>query len=166
MATENAEAPTLRPGHFCQLLLNAMAASEGRRRKRKRDTTPDALGMALKRELMARAAEADPAPEAFEEWLLEQAIAAPAGADFGPDGPDGSQASAAGPVYAMCAEILDEYRAARLDPGFEQWLASGAFSEDADDEGGRGDTETRRRGERRSRPGWREDQYAREGPGG
>ena len=148
MTTDSAEAVELRPGHFCRLLLNAMAASEGRRRRRKRDTTPDALGMELKRQLMARAAEEDPAPEGFEAWLLQQALEVPAG----------------GPVYAMCAEILDEYRVARLDPGFERWLAAGAFSEDADEEdGGRGDGEKRRGGERRAGPGWREDQYAREG---
>src|SRR6266542_5700540 len=129
MTTDSAEAVELRPGHFCRLLLNAMAASEGRRRRRKRDTTPDALGMELKRELMARAAEEDPAPEGFEAWLTQQALEVPAG----------------GPVYAMCAEILDEYRVARLDPGFERWLAAGALSEDADEEdGGHGDGETRR----------------------
>jgi hypothetical protein len=148
MTTDDAQAPALRPGRFCQLLLNAMAASEGRRRKRKRDTTPDALGMGLKRDLMAQAAEADPEPDAFEAWLLRQALAAPAG----------------GPTYAMCAEILDEYRAARLDPGFERWLASGAYSEDAAEEeepqdgGGRRDGA----GGRKRGPGWREDQYARE----
>ncbi len=162
MTTDSAEAVELRPGHFCRLLLNAMAASEGRRRRRKRDTTPDALGMELKRQLMARAAEEDPAPEALEAWLLEQAITAP-DARLSPR-PDGSPSPAGGPVYAMCAEILDEYRVARLDPGFERWLAAGAFSEDADEEdGGRGDGEKRRGGERRAGPGWREDQYAREG---
>src|SRR5881275_2934695 len=88
------EVKELRPGDFCRQLLNAMAASEGRRRRRKRDTTPDALGMELKRDLMARAAEADPDPDGFEAWLLQQVLAAPAG----------------GPVRAMCAEILDEYR--------------------------------------------------------
>src|SRR5437588_10388713 len=108
----------LRPGDFCRQLLNAMAASEGRRRRRKRDTTPDALGMELKRDLMARAAEADPDANQFEAWLLEQVLAAPAG----------------GPVRAMCAEILDEYRVARLDPGFGRWLASGAYSEDSEAE--------------------------------
>jgi hypothetical protein len=106
----------LRPGEFCRQLLDALRASEGRRRKRKRDTTPDAMGMELKRDLMRCAWEDDPEPDAFEGWLLEQVLAAPAG----------------GPVRAMCAELLDEYRVARLDAGFGEWLASGAQSDDAD----------------------------------
>ena len=107
----------LRPGDFCARLLDALAASEGRRRRRKRDTTPDAIGMGLKRELMLRAAAEDPAPEGFEAWLMARVLESPAG----------------GPVQAMCAEILDEYRVAAADPAFSAWLASGAFSEDADE---------------------------------
>jgi hypothetical protein len=111
-------AGTLRPGLFCQYLINALAASEGRRRRRKRDTTPDAIGMAVKRALLERAAAEDPEPEAFDAWLLERVLEAPA----------------SGPVQAMCAEIRDEYIVAALDPAFGTWLASGAYSADADDE--------------------------------
>jgi hypothetical protein len=106
----------LRPSEFSRQSLRALDASEGRRKRRKRDTTPDALGMELKRALMARAAEDDPAPADFEAWLLKQVLAAPA----------------SGPVQAMCAELLDEYRLATLDPGFGRWLADGAFSQDAE----------------------------------
>ena len=107
----------LRPGEFSRLALQALAASEGRRRRPKRDQTPDGIGLALKRELLARAAEADPAPDTFEAWLLGQALAAPA----------------SGPVRAMCAEIFDEYRVAALDPSFGRWLQEGAPSADAEE---------------------------------
>ena len=59
-----------RPALVCDALLAALDASEGRRRRRKRDTTPDAIGMSLKRRLLAEAREADPDPDAFEAWLL------------------------------------------------------------------------------------------------
>jgi len=36
----------LRPAVVCGQLLAALAASDGRRRRRKRDTTPDAIGLA------------------------------------------------------------------------------------------------------------------------
>ena len=112
-----ADQALLRPGAFCQYLIDALAASEGRRRRRKRDTTPDGIGMALKRGLLERAASDDPDPAAFEEWLLQRVLEAPAG----------------GPVGAMCAEIFEEYRVAALDPAFSAWLASGAYSADADE---------------------------------
>lgn len=134
----------LRPGVFCRQLLDAMVASEGRRRRRKRDTTPDALGMSIKRDLMERAAAEDPEPEAFEAWLLGQVLSSPVG----------------GPVRAMCAEILDEYRVAHADPTFGRWLAEGARSEDADaDDEPRGE---RHAEPRRRDPLAREDQFARE----
>jgi hypothetical protein len=106
----------LRPGEFCRLMLRTIEASEGRRRRRKRNTTPDAIGLDIKRDLLQRAADDDPAPEAFEAWLLQQAITAPA----------------SGPVRALCGEILVEYQVAQQDPDFGRWLAEGAYSADAD----------------------------------
>ena len=47
-----------RPSDVCRQLLQAMDASEGRRKRRKRDTTPDALGMAVKREIAVGATRA------------------------------------------------------------------------------------------------------------
>ncbi len=61
-----------RPGDICRELLAALEASEGRRQRRKRDTTPDAIGLTMKRELLERAVAADPKPDEFEAWLLEQ----------------------------------------------------------------------------------------------
>ena len=65
----------LRPALVCRALLAALDASDGRRRRRKRDTTPDAIGMSLKRRLLAEAIEQDPDPEAFDTWLLERCLA-------------------------------------------------------------------------------------------
>jgi hypothetical protein len=111
----------IRPAEFCRQFLNTLDASEGRRKKRKRDTTPDALGMQIKGELLRRAIDADPDPDDFEGWLLAQTLSAPAG----------------GPVRAMCSEIFDNYRFARADPAYMRWLSDGAHSADAvpDDQG-------------------------------
>jgi hypothetical protein len=110
-----------RPAEFARSLVAAVDASDGRRRRRKRNTEPDKLGLEIKRDLLARAVEADPDPEGFEGWLLAQALGA----------------AASGPVRALCAEILDEYRLARGDATFAAWLAAGAPSEDAFPEDGR-----------------------------
>ncbi len=109
-----------RPGPFCHFLLKALDAAEGQTKRRKRDQAPDRLGLAVKRDLLERAAEADPEPEAFEGWLLEQVIAAPA----------------PGAVRAMGEQILIEYRMARLQPEFAAWLTAGAPSDDAVPDGG------------------------------
>ena len=61
----------VRPAEVCAALLAALEAAEGRRRSRKRDQTPDGIGLAIKRELLQRAVQEDPNPEAFEEWLLQ-----------------------------------------------------------------------------------------------
>jgi len=105
-----------RPRDICRELLAAIDASEGRRRRRKRDTTPDAIGLALKRELLERAIAADPAPDAFEAWLLEQCTAAGA---------------AEGGVRAMALSIFEEWHLARDADSFRDWLARGAPSDDA-----------------------------------
>ena len=107
---------SIRPGDVCRELLAALAASEGKRRRRKRDTTPDAIGLAIKRELLERAAAADPEPDEFEAWLHEQCLAAGAG--------DGG-------VRAMALSIFEEWRLAHDADAFRDWLARGAPSDDA-----------------------------------
>src|SRR5690606_28676862 len=72
---ETVSRPPTRPAEFCRGLLAALDASEGRRRRRKRDTTPDAIGLAIKRELLEAAMADDPAPEEFEAWLLGRCLA-------------------------------------------------------------------------------------------
>jgi hypothetical protein len=111
----------LRPGPFCRFLLKALDAAEGQTKRRKRDQAPDKLGLAVKRDLLERAVEADPDPDAFEGWLMQQVITA----------------SAPGAVRAMCEQIFIEYRMASLQPDFAEWLTRGAPSDDADAEGGR-----------------------------
>jgi len=104
-----------RPGEICGQLLAALDASEGRRRKRKRDTTPDAIGLEIKRELLAAAVREDPDPEAFEGWLLERSLASPA----------------SGAVRAMAQSVLAEWRLALASKPFRSWLGAGAPSDDA-----------------------------------
>ena len=105
----------LRPAEFARRLEATLAASEGRRKRRKRDTTPDAIGLGIKHDLLERTIADDPEPDDFEGWLLERALSAPA----------------SGPVRALCSEIFDEYRFAAADPDFGRWLADGAPSADA-----------------------------------
>jgi len=109
----------MRPADFCRQLLAALDASEGRRKRRKRDTTPDAIGMALKRGLLERAVRDDPEPEAFERWLLERCLAA---------------GNASGPLRAMAQDMLAEWRLAEASPSFREWLNQGAPSDDANGE--------------------------------
>ena len=109
---------TPRPRDVCAGLLAALEASEGRRRRRQRDTTADAIGLGIKRDLLEAALGADPEPAAFEAWLLERCLAAPGGAPVGA-------------VRAMALEVLAEWRLAAAAPEFVDWLARGAPSEDA-----------------------------------
>jgi hypothetical protein len=104
----------LRPGTVCGQLLAALEASEGRRRRRKRDTTPDAIGLEIRRDLLEAAVRDDPPPDTFETWLLDRC----------------ADAAASGPVRAMAAALLSEWRLALTDGAFREWLAQGAPSDD------------------------------------
>ncbi len=110
--------PPLRPADLCRRLLLALDASEGRRRRRKRDTNPDAIGMAIKRRLLEETVRDDPAPDAFEGWLLERCLSV----------------VESGPVRAMAREVLAEWRLAEAPGGgpFRDWLSAGAPSDDAE----------------------------------
>lgn len=107
-----------RPAVVCHELVAALEASEGRRRRRKRDTTPDAIGLAVKRALLEAAVIADPDPAAFEGWLLTQCLTPHDGASVGA-------------MRAMALDVLHEYRLACLADDFAKWLDRGAPSEDA-----------------------------------
>jgi len=109
-----------RPSLICRELLHALDAAEGRRRRRKRDTTPDAIGLAVKRDLLERAIEADPDAMAFEAWLLKQC---------------GAVGENDGGVRAMALSIFEEWRLAHDADSFRDWLAQGAPSDDAREEG-------------------------------
>jgi hypothetical protein len=105
----------LRPARVCAALLAALQASEGRSRSRKRDQVPDAIGLAIKGELLRRAVRDDPEPDAFEQWLL--------------DAVEGS--AAPGATCAMARAVLDEWRLAHRMGAFATWLERGAPSDDA-----------------------------------
>jgi hypothetical protein len=124
----------LRPGPFCRMLLVALEAAEGQTRRRKRDQAPDRVGLAIKRDLLERAVEADPAAADFEGWLVAQI----------------AQAPVAGSVRAMCEQIFLEYRMARFQPELADWLTRGAPSDDA---------EPRRQGRPKDRDGDRQDRW-------
>ena len=106
-----------RPALVCDALLAALDASDGRRRRRKRDTTPDAIGMSLKRRLLAETREADPDPDAFEAWLLDHCLS-------------GSPDASIGALRAMAREVIHEWRFAAASADFRAWLAAGAPSDD------------------------------------
>ena len=104
-----------RPATICAQLLQAMDASEGRRKRRKRNTTPDALGMEVKRGLLEAAIADDPEPEQFEDWLFARVQAA---------------GELAGATRAMALQTRDEWQFAVASGGFRAWLAAGAPSDD------------------------------------
>jgi hypothetical protein len=105
-----------RPAAFCRQLLAALEASEGRRGRRKRDTTPDAIGLGIKRDLLERAMRDDPEPEAFEGWLMSRCAEA---------------GVASGAIRAVALEVFHEWRLASASPSLAEWLREGAPSDDA-----------------------------------
>jgi hypothetical protein len=113
--------PALRPADVCQALLSALEAAEGRRRKRKRDQTPDAIGLSIKRALLARVVQDNPSAESFEKWLLDY----PAKCDT---------REWSGAVSAMARSVLEEWRLAHSMDEFRVWLEQGAPSDDATDD--------------------------------
>lgn len=111
----------LRPSHVCKALLAALEAADGRRRKRKRDQTPDTIGLSIKRSLLERVVQDDPNPEAFEAWLLDYPQKC-------------ATLESSGAVSAMARSVLEEWRLAHSSNDFRVWLEQGAPSDDAKDE--------------------------------
>ena len=111
----------LRPAHVCKALLAALEAADGRRRKRKRDQTPDTIGLSIKRSLLERVVQDDPNPEAFEAWLLDYPQQC-------------ATVESSGAVSAMARSVLEEWRLAHTSNDFRVWLEQGAPSDDAKDE--------------------------------
>ena len=106
----------MRPAEVCSRLLAALDVSEGRRRRRKRDTTPDSIGLALKRTILEETVRQDPDPESYEEWLIDCCV---------------SRNEASGPMRAMAIDVLAEWRLAQNLMEFRTWLEQGAPSDDA-----------------------------------
>ena len=105
----------LTPGDVCRGLLGALDASEGRRRRRVRNTTADAIGLEIKRELLEDIVREDPSADAFEQWLLGRCLA---------------EGASDGPVRAMARSIWDDWQLAVSAIAFRAWLAEGAPSDD------------------------------------
>jgi hypothetical protein len=118
MSTDHDALRQSRPADVCRALLAALEAAEGRRRRRKRDQTPDAFGLAVKRALLERVVEEDPAPDGFEAWLLHYPLtcAAP---------------ELIGPARAMARAVFDDWRLANASTEFRRWLEEGAPSDDS-----------------------------------
>lgn len=113
----------LRPSTVCARLLAALDVSDGRRRRRKRDTTPDAIGLAVKRRLLEQAIADDPCAENFESWLVKRCeLQGMSCAE-----PD---STSSGALRAMALDILGEWTLAQQQPGFWRWLEVGAPSQD------------------------------------
>ena len=119
----------LRPAEVCRRLLAALDASEGRRRRRKRNTTPDAIGLAVKRTILEETLRDDPDADAFEGWLLERCLSA---GESGDHVAAGELFAASGPVRAMALEVMAEWRLAAVPGAFGSWLSLGAPSDDAE----------------------------------
>ena len=104
-----------RPADVCRALLAALDAADGRRKSRKRDQTPDAIGLALKRKILERAVQEDPDAQNFEAWLMSYC-----------------QTSAqSGATIAMARAVLEEWNLAHAMGDFKAWLDCGAPSDDA-----------------------------------
>lgn len=107
---------TLRPAAACRGLLRALDAAEGRRRSRKRDTTPDAIGLGIKRAILEGVVAADPDPAELEAWLLARCL---------------REGGNEGAWRAMAREVLLECEMAAESDDFAAWVAAGAPSDDA-----------------------------------
>ncbi|MBK5187028.1 MAG: hypothetical protein JJD97_02225, partial [Gemmatimonadaceae bacterium] len=60
---------------LCGGLLSALDASEGRRKRRSRNTTADSIGLAIQRAMLEDAVREAPSAEEFERWLQERCVA-------------------------------------------------------------------------------------------
>jgi len=106
---------TLTPAELCRGLLGALDASEGRRRRRSRNTTADSIGLAIQRELLEAAVRDEPAPDDFEAWLLDRCLA---------------EGVADGAQRAMALFIWDQWQLALRAPDVQAWIAGGGHSDD------------------------------------
>jgi len=84
------------PAEFSRGLLAALEVSDGRRRRRQRDTTPDVIGIGIKRALLERAVADDPEPGDFEPWLVGHCLTA-------------ADTVSVGGARAMALEIFAEF---------------------------------------------------------
>src|SRR5688500_20328738 len=113
----------MRPADICRELLETIEVSEGRRKRRVRDTTADSIGLQLKRDLLRAIGDADPGADDFEGWLLERCLA---------EGPSD------GPLRAIALTVWEEWQLTRASRDVRRSLAAGARAEDRDSPWGKG----------------------------
>lgn len=106
---------TLTPAELCRGLLGALDASEGRRKRRVRNTDADSIGLAIQRKLLETAVRNDPAPDEFEAWLLNRCY---------------EEGVADGAVRAMALFIWDQWQLAQRAPDVQAWIVAGGQSDD------------------------------------
>jgi hypothetical protein len=106
---------TVTPVQLCGGLLSALDASEGRRRRRSRNTTADSIGLAIQRGLLEEAVREQPSAEEFERWLQKRCAA---------------QGESDGAYRAMALLIWHEWQLASQMNDVSAWLTSGARSDD------------------------------------
>lgn len=105
----------LTPAELCRGLLGALDASEGRRKRRARNTTADSIGLGIQRELLEDVVRDGPAPDEFEGWLMHRCEA---------------EGVADGAMRAMALSIWDQWQLAQRAPDVRAWIAAGAQSDD------------------------------------
>lgn len=105
------------PEQLCRGLLDALGASEGRRRRRSRNTKADSIGLDIQRTLLEDAVRDAPRAEEFERWLLERCVA---------------QGASDGAHRAMALMIWHEWQNASRAEDVGAWLTAGARSDDRD----------------------------------
>lgn len=106
---------TITPAELCRGLISALDASEGRRKRRARNTTADSIGLEIQRDLLEDVVREDPAPDEFEGWLLSRCEAEGVG--------DGA-------MRAMALSIWDQWQLAQRAPDVQAWILAGARSDD------------------------------------
>lgn len=111
---------TLTPLALCRGMLDALDASEGRRKRRSRNTTADSIGLEIQRAMLADAVREAPDAAHFERWLQERCVA---------------EGESDGAHRAMALMIWHEWQlASQLGDG-GAWLTSGARSDDREEAG-------------------------------
>lgn len=135
---------TLTPAELCRGLLGALDASEGRRRRRSRNTTADSIGMEIQRELLEGAVREAPHADDFERWLLARCMA---------------EGESDGATRAMALFIWHQWLLASEAGGYREWITRGAPSDDRERNGrekekGEGEGEGEGKDLRRREGGW------------
>ena len=106
---------TLTPAELCRGLLGALDASEGRRKRRMRNTSADSIGLAIQRDVLEAVVRDEPAPDEFEAWLMDRCEA---------------EGVADGAQRAMALIIWDQWQLALRAPDIQAWILGGGQSDD------------------------------------